>query len=75
MICVCNSLAFLATHEGSDIDFFIVTDPRRMWLVRVFATGILWLTGNRRANLWKNSQFEVFSSQGGNNGTNFLDDS
>ncbi len=34
MIAVSNSLAMYATHENSDIDLFIVTEAKRLWLVR-----------------------------------------
>ena len=34
MVAVSNSLAMYATHEESDIDLFIITAPRRLWIVR-----------------------------------------
>lgn len=34
MVAVSNSLSMYATHPDSDIDLFIVTAPRRLWLVR-----------------------------------------
>jgi len=34
MVAVSNSLAMYATHKNSDIDLFIITAPRRLWLVR-----------------------------------------
>lgn len=34
MIAVSNSLAMHATHADSDIDLFIITAPRRIWIVR-----------------------------------------
>lgn len=34
MVAVSNSLAMYATHAGSDIDLFIITAPRRLWIVR-----------------------------------------
>lgn len=34
MVAVSNSLAMYATHKNSDIDLFVITAPRRLWLVR-----------------------------------------
>lgn len=34
MIAVSNSLAMYATHKTSDIDLFIITAPKRLWIVR-----------------------------------------
>lgn len=48
MIAVCNSLSMYASDEGSDIDIFVVTAPRRMWLVRVLMTGTFQILGVRR---------------------------
>jgi hypothetical protein len=45
MIAVCNSLAFYATHEDSDIDLFIITEPQRLWIVRTCITCIFSLLG------------------------------
>lgn len=38
---ICNNLAFDAVSEKSDIDVFIVTAPKRIWIVRFFSTMIL----------------------------------
>jgi hypothetical protein len=38
MIAVVNSLSMYATHDDSDIDLFIVTEPRMIWFVRFFTT-------------------------------------
>jgi len=38
MIAICNSLSMYATHPGSDIDLFIVTEPDMLWFVRFFVT-------------------------------------
>lgn len=46
-IFVCNSVAFGTATETSDIDFFIVAAPRRLWLVRFFTNFILKITGQR----------------------------
>jgi hypothetical protein len=48
MIAVCNSLSMYASEPGSDIDIFVVTDPRRMWLTRILITGIFQILGVRR---------------------------
>jgi hypothetical protein len=45
MIAIGNSLSMYATHEDSDIDLLIVTQPGMIWLVRFFATFILWSHG------------------------------
>ena len=34
MVAVSNSLAMYATHPDSDIDLFIITAPKRLWIVR-----------------------------------------
>jgi hypothetical protein len=34
-----------ATHDDSDIDLLIVTQPSMIWFVRFFATIILWISG------------------------------
>jgi hypothetical protein len=41
MIAVCNSLGFLNARQSSDIDFFILTDPGKIWLTRFWLQGIL----------------------------------
>jgi len=41
MIAVCNSLGFLNARQGSDIDFFILTDSGKIWLTRFWLQGIL----------------------------------
>lgn len=46
-IFVCNSVGARQADEISDIDFFIITDPKRIWLVRFFANLILRLFGLR----------------------------
>ena len=38
MIAIVNSLSMFATHPDSDIDLFIITRPRRIWLVRFLIT-------------------------------------
>lgn len=45
MVAVVNSLSMYATHENSDIDLFIVTQPGMIWFVRFFVTLTLWMHG------------------------------
>jgi predicted nucleotidyltransferase len=47
MIAVCNSLAWTNAREESDIDFFIVTAPNRIWTARFWAAGFLQIFGLR----------------------------
>ena len=42
MVAVGNSVAMNGAKESSDIDFFIVTEKKRMWYVRIFLT--FWLS-------------------------------
>ena len=44
---ICNTLALGSVDEESDIDFFIVAEENRVWLVRFFANIILKLFGLR----------------------------
>ncbi|TAN33559.1 hypothetical protein EPN28_01970 [Patescibacteria group bacterium] len=44
---VCNSVGMEQAKEESDIDFFIVAAPRRVWLARFFTNLILRLWGLR----------------------------
>ncbi len=37
MIAVCNTLAYRGAREGSDIDIFIITAKKRIWLARFFS--------------------------------------
>lgn len=46
-IFVCNSVGARQADEESDIDFFIITEPKRIWLVRFFTNLILRLFGLR----------------------------
>ena len=45
MVAVVNSLSMYATHEGSDIDLFVITAKNRMWFVRVLMTLSFWIHG------------------------------
>ena len=56
MIAVCNTISMYASDKDSDIDLFIVTDPNRMWLVRILATGIfqiLWVRRHGNKIAWR----------------------
>lgn len=46
-IFVCNSVGSEVASGDSDIDFFIVTEPKRIWMVRFFANFILRILGLR----------------------------
>lgn len=46
-IFVCNSVAFGTAEQNSDIDFFIVTAKKRLWLVRFLTNIILLIFGLR----------------------------
>ena len=48
LMAVCNSATFFAADAESDIDLFVVTAPRRMWLVRSLLTAFFQLCGVRR---------------------------
>ncbi len=46
-IFVCNSVAFGTAEQNSDIDFFIITAKKRLWLVRFLTNIILLIFGLR----------------------------
>ena len=46
-IFVCNSVGARQAEADSDIDFFIVTEPKRIWIARFFSNLILRLLGRR----------------------------
>lgn len=48
MIAIGNTLAMYCSDEESDIDLFVVTDPHRMWLVRLVMTFLFQILGVRR---------------------------
>lgn len=48
MVAICNTLSMYCSDTDSDIDLFIVTDPRRMWFVRILITGIFHILWVRR---------------------------
>jgi len=47
MIGVCNSLAYSNSRLEGDIDFFIVTEPGRIWTARFYTAGYLKLMNER----------------------------
>ncbi len=47
MVAVCNDLAWSNAPEESDIDFFVVVAPRKIWFVRFWAAGFLKIFGLR----------------------------
>lgn len=47
MVAVCNSQAYSNSRPESDIDFFIVTAPGRIWTCRWYITSYLKLLGER----------------------------
>jgi predicted nucleotidyltransferase len=47
-ICVGNSLAMNATHQDSDIDLFIITKQKRLWMVRILFTLLLTFLWERK---------------------------
>ncbi len=47
MICVVNSLAISNAHQESDIDLFIVTKKKHIWLTRFFVVTVLDLMKKR----------------------------
>ncbi len=49
MIALANSLGQYNLRAESDIDFFIISAPRRVWLTRLYCTGLAKLL-NRRPN-------------------------
>ena len=46
-VAVCNSLAYHHTTEKSDIDLFILTEPSRVWSVRLLAVSMMALLRKR----------------------------
>lgn len=47
-VAVCNTLAFSAVKQGSDIDLFIITKKGRLWTSRLLMTILLHILGVRR---------------------------
>lgn len=49
-IFVCNSVGAGTANENSDIDFLIITTPKRIWIVRFFANVALLFSRMRRTD-------------------------
>jgi hypothetical protein len=49
MVGISGSLAMSSSREGDDIDLFVVTESRRVWLSRIFIILLTSLTGLRRS--------------------------
>jgi hypothetical protein len=47
VIALSNSIGQFNLRDGSDIDFFIITSPRRIWLTRLFCAGIAKILNRR----------------------------
>lgn len=47
LIAVCNSLSFSNARSESDIDFFILAQEGRIWLIRLFSVSLMKLLGLR----------------------------
>jgi len=46
-VTLANSIGAFNLRDGSDIDFFIITAPGRIWLSRLYCTGLAKLLGRR----------------------------
>jgi len=49
VIALANSIGQFNLRDGSDIDFFIITAPRRIWLSRLYCTGLAKILNSRPA--------------------------
>ena len=47
VVAVANSLGQYNLRDGSDIDFFIIAAPRRLWLSRLYCTGLAKILNSR----------------------------
>lgn len=47
VVAVANSLGQYNLRDGSDIDFFVITAPHRLWLSRLYCTGLAKLLNSR----------------------------
>lgn len=48
-IFLCNTVAMGAAQAGSDVDLFIVTAAKRLWITRLLVTVMMAVTGMRRS--------------------------
>jgi hypothetical protein len=48
LIAVCNNLSYQNAQKESDIDFFIISEKKRLYLVRFLVTAVVSLLGIRR---------------------------
>lgn len=65
MIAVCNDLAYLNAPADSDIDLFIITFKKRIWITRFFAVFIIKLLGLRPTKNYKRDKIclSIFVSE------------
>lgn len=47
VVAVANSVGQYNLRDGSDIDFFVITAPRRLWLSRLYCTGLAKILNSR----------------------------
>ncbi|MFA6994870.1 MAG: hypothetical protein WC249_00460 [Patescibacteria group bacterium] len=47
VVALANIIGAYNLHDGSDIDFFIITEPRRIWLSRLYCTGLAKILNSR----------------------------
>jgi len=47
VVTLANSIGSYNLRDGSDIDFFIITSPRRIWLSRLYCTGLAKILNSR----------------------------
>ena len=56
-IYLANSMTFNALHANSDIDLFVVTQERRVWLARFFMTLMMWVYSIKRSRKTTRKRF------------------
>ncbi len=54
-----NSITFNALHEWSNIDFFIVTESKRLWMTKSLVTFVFWCINTRERHTTKAMHFSV----------------
>jgi len=72
MIALANSLGQYNLRDGSDIDFFIISSPRRVWMTRLYCTGLAKLL-NRRPRTGKKQDTICLSFYAASDHLNFDD--